>query len=166
MKTRLVFSLNFNAAVFNSCRGCIGQRSGGHIAQRQHCSGCKRTNWNCDGDAYRTDFCAGTATCHGHFCNCWKARCCRFNCCWEILPIAREVSDANANVLTTTSSRLEPSRFNEPNPVPAITSLSPNSATAGGAAFTFDIPEQVLSAHQLFGGMAVSERLSLSAQLN
>ncbi|MFN0109340.1 MAG: IPT/TIG domain-containing protein [Blastocatellia bacterium] len=53
-------------------------------------------------------------------------------------PIAREVSDANANVLTTTFTA-GTITVQQPNPVPAITSLSPNSATAGGAAFTLTV---------------------------
>ncbi len=54
------------------------------------------------------------------------------------LPIAREVSDANANVLTTVFT---PGTITvqQPNPVPAITSLNPNSTTAGGAAFTLTV---------------------------
>ncbi len=53
-------------------------------------------------------------------------------------PIAREVSDANANVLTTVFTQ-GTITVQQPNPVPAITSLSPNSTTAGGAAFTLTV---------------------------
>lgn len=54
------------------------------------------------------------------------------------LPIAREVSDANANVLTTIYTQ-GTITVQQPNPVPAITSLNPNSTTAGGAAFTLTV---------------------------
>lgn len=53
-------------------------------------------------------------------------------------PIAREVSDVNANVLTTLFTQ-GTITVQQPNPVPAITSLSPNSATAGTSAFTLTV---------------------------
>ncbi|MEK7832337.1 MAG: IPT/TIG domain-containing protein, partial [Acidobacteriota bacterium] len=46
------------------------------------------------------------------------------------LPIAREVSDANANVLATTFTA-GTITLQQPNPVPALTSLDPTNATAG-----------------------------------
>ena len=54
------------------------------------------------------------------------------------LPIAQEVSDANANVLTTlfTAGAIT---VQQPNPVPALTSLNPTSATAGTNGLTLTV---------------------------
>ena len=51
-------------------------------------------------------------------------------------PVAREVADANANVLATTFT---PGGVTVLNPAPGITSVSPSSAIAGAAAFTLTV---------------------------
>jgi hypothetical protein len=54
-------------------------------------------------------------------------------------PTRREVSDPNANVLPATFTPGVVTITPSLNPVPALTSLSPNSTTAGGPAFTLTV---------------------------
>ena len=54
------------------------------------------------------------------------------------LPIAREVSDANANSLATTFTAGDVV-VQQPNPVPVLTSLNPSSAIVGGNGFTLTV---------------------------
>lgn len=54
------------------------------------------------------------------------------------LPIAREVSDANANSLATTYTAGDVV-VQQPNPVPVLTSLNPSSAIVGGNGFTLTV---------------------------
>ena len=54
------------------------------------------------------------------------------------LPIAREVSDANANSLATTFTAGDVV-VQQPNPVPVLTSLNPSSAIVGGNVFTLTV---------------------------
>lgn len=55
-------------------------------------------------------------------------------------PIGREISDPNANELTATyTPGTVTVQSTQPNPVPTLASVNPNTATAGGAAFTLTV---------------------------
>ena len=54
-------------------------------------------------------------------------------------PISRELSDPNANALTATFTPGSVTVQTQANPVPTLSSLNPNSATAGGPAFSLTV---------------------------
>ncbi len=135
----LGFSLNFNAAVFSNPVVALGSGAAGtslNVNTAQAASG--RIGIAMAMPTGQT-FAAGTRQLVTvTFAIAGNAAAGAASITFGDLPIAREVSDANANVLTTTFTA-GTITLQQPNPVPAITSLSPNSATAGGAAFTLTV---------------------------